>query len=178
MLRTRRMQHRDVARVEAAYRATHERLWRSLFLWCGRADVASEAESEAFAQVCRCVADVRDIEAWVWRSAFRIARGLLTERPAVTTDPEAITVMVAEVDDPGARATAGHGSTGNVADVIELADALSRLSEAQRRCVVLRHVGGFSSSQIAELVDATPGAVRVHIHRGLQNLRRLMEPQP
>jgi RNA polymerase sigma-70 factor (ECF subfamily) len=169
------MRHNDAARVEAAYRATHERLWRSLFLWCGRADIASEAESEAFAQVCRCVADVRDIEAWVWRSAFRIARGLLTERPALDLGPEA---AIASYSNAAGGVPDNRSSDLDLTDVVELADALARLSEVQRRCVVLRHVGGFSSSQIAELVDANPGAVRVHIHRGLQNLRRLMEPQP
>src|SRR3954452_4927403 len=67
----------DQDRVEAVFRSVHRRLWRSLLLFTGDAELASDAVAEAFAQVLRRGGAVDDVEAWVWRSAFRIAGGLL-----------------------------------------------------------------------------------------------------
>jgi len=66
--------------VEAVYRSVHPRLWRSLLSYTGDAELASDAEAEAFAQVLRRGDAVDDVAAWVWRSAFRIASGLLATR--------------------------------------------------------------------------------------------------
>ena len=58
----------DQDRVEAVYRSVHPRLWRSLLSYTGDAELASDAEAEAFAQVLRRGDAVDDVEAWVWRS--------------------------------------------------------------------------------------------------------------
>ena len=74
----------DQDRVEAVYRSVHPRLWRSLLSFTGDAELASDAEAEAFAQVLRRGDAVDDVEAWVWRSAFRIAWGLVAARSSST----------------------------------------------------------------------------------------------
>ena len=48
--------------------------------YTGDAELASDAEAEAFAQALRRGEAVDDVAAWVWRSAFRIASGLLATR--------------------------------------------------------------------------------------------------
>ena len=55
----------DMDRVEAAYRAVHTRLWRALLAFTGDAELASDAEAEAFAQALRRGDAVEDVEAWV-----------------------------------------------------------------------------------------------------------------
>jgi DNA-directed RNA polymerase specialized sigma24 family protein len=65
----------DQGRVEAVYRSLHPRLWRSLLAYTGDAELASDAEAEAFAQVLGRGDAVDDVAAWVWRSAFHIASG-------------------------------------------------------------------------------------------------------
>lgn len=52
--------------------------------------------------------------------------------------------------------------------------ALRSLSHEQRTAVVLRHLLNYSPSEIAELVDASPAAVRTRIHRGLLALRNIL----
>src|SRR5215217_8199313 len=69
-----------VSRVETAYRSIHPVLWRALLAYTGDREMASDAESEAFAQVLRRGDDVVDVASWVWRSAFAIAGGLLQRR--------------------------------------------------------------------------------------------------
>jgi DNA-directed RNA polymerase specialized sigma24 family protein len=66
--------------VEAVYRSVHPRLWRSLLSYTADAELASDAEAEACAQVLRRNDAVEDVAAWVWRSAFRIASGMLAAR--------------------------------------------------------------------------------------------------
>jgi hypothetical protein len=110
----------DQDRVEAVYRSIHPRLWRSLLAYTRDAELASDAEAEAFAQVLRRGDAVDDVEAWVWRSAFRIASGLL----AAWSNSTAVGTV--------------HGSTpstGSVAEFLSLLADLSRSSGRASRCV-------------------------------------------
>jgi RNA polymerase sigma factor (sigma-70 family) len=141
-----------VDRVEAAYRAIHPRLWRALLSFSGDADMASEAEAEAFAQAIRRGDDIDDVGRWVWRSAFLIAGGMLSDRRRSNGD----------VPDVDADTPASLG---------EFLGLLGGLSEQQRACITLRYVGRFTPAEIAELLETTPGTVRVQLHRAHSALR-------
>lgn len=141
-------------RVGAVYRSIHPRLWRSLLTYTGNPELASDAEAEAFAQVLRRGDAVEDVAAWVWRSAFRIAAGLLSARRG-------------HDDVPSARAT----PPGPADSVTEFMALLADLSAQQRACVALRYVGDYTSSEIGELLGTTAGAVRVQLHRAHAALR-------
>ena len=149
----------DQDRVEAVYRSTHPRLWRSLFAYTGSAELASDAEAEAFAQVLRRGDAVDDVAAWVWRSAFRIASGLLSTRSR-----RPIEIELAQ--DP-------EVATDSVAEFMAL---LADLTSQQRACVALRYVGNYTSPEIGELLGTSASAVRVQLHRAHAALRHtLME---
>jgi RNA polymerase sigma-70 factor (ECF subfamily) len=144
-------------RVEAVYRAVHPRLWRALLAYTGDAELASDAEAEAFAQVLRRGDDVDDVEAWVWRSAFRIAAGLLAATPSST--------------DLGAVDGWWTPPSGSVVEFLGL---LAGLSPQQRACVALRYVGEYTSPEIGELLGTTAGTVRVQLNRAHATLRQSM----
>jgi RNA polymerase sigma-70 factor (ECF subfamily) len=141
--------------IEGVYRAQRDRLWRSLVLSFGDREVASDSMAEAFAQLIARGDGVRDPEAWVWRSAFRIAAGQMARRT-----PGQLPVDV--VDD-------------NLVEVVEVLDALARLSPEQRTAVVLADYAGYRHAEIARLVGSSPGAVAVRVHRGRRRLRVLLE---
>jgi RNA polymerase sigma-70 factor (ECF subfamily) len=141
-------------RVEAVFRSVHTRLWRSLFLYTGDAELASDAVAEAFAQVLRRGDAVDDVEAWVWRSAFRIAGGLVKAR-STSTDLD--------------RA---DGSTLSTGSLVEFLGLLAELSPQQRACVALRYVGDYTSPEIGELLGTTASTVRVHLNRAHAALRQ------
>ena len=150
----------DQDRVEAVYRSVHPRLWRSLLSYTGDAELASDAEAEAFAQVLRRGEAVDDVEAWVWRSAFRIASGLLEARSSP------------------ADLGPGSGSTPSTGSVAEFLGLLAELSPQQRACVALRYVGEYTSGEIGELLGTSAGTVRVQLHRAHVILRRtIMEAE-
>lgn len=142
----------DQDRVEAVFRRVHNRLWRSLLLFTGDAELASDAVAEAFAQVLRRGDAVDDVEAWVWRSAFRIAAGFSAR--SSSTD--------LAVDD----------STPPTGSLVEFLGLLRELSPQQRACVALRYVGEYTSPEIGELLGTSASTVRVHLNRAHAALRQ------
>ena len=56
----------------------------------------------------------------------------------------------------------------------EWARLLGRLPEAQRTAVVLRHVEGLPTSEIAEILGCPEGTAKSHVSRGLTRLRALL----
>jgi RNA polymerase sigma-70 factor, ECF subfamily len=144
--------------LEHLYRAHGDRLWRSLLAFAGDPDVASDAVAEAFAQALRRGAEIRDAERWIWRSAFKIAAGELKERRRFAPPS---TDARYELEEP-AR---------------ELVSALRQLSEKQRLSVVLHHAAGYPVREVAEILESTPAAVRVHLSRGRRRLRELLKEE-
>lgn len=60
----------------------------------------------------------------------------------------------------------------------ELAAALLRLTPAVRSAIVLRHVDGLSVAEVAEALGRPEGTVKAQVHRGLRELRALLEAAP
>jgi RNA polymerase sigma-70 factor (ECF subfamily) len=149
-------QELDSTAIERVFREEHTRLWRSLVLWSGDPEVASDAVAEAFAQVLARGDEVRDPAAWVWRAAFKIAAGELAARRSSGIP----------FDDRGVAAPEG------LVDVIR---ALAALSPKQRASVVLADYAGYPHAEIARLLGSTTSAVGVHVHRGRRTLRALLE---
>jgi RNA polymerase sigma factor (sigma-70 family) len=57
----------------------------------------------------------------------------------------------------------------------ELAAALLRLTPAVRAAIVLRHVDGLSVAEAAEALGRPEGTVKAQVHRGLRELRLILE---
>jgi RNA polymerase sigma-70 factor (ECF subfamily) len=141
--------------VEALYRKDGDRLWRALFAYCGSADVASDSVAEAFAQALRRGGALRDPQAWVWRTGFRIAAGELKKREATTPMMPDGGYLEGEVD---------H----------ELVDALALLPPKQRAAVVLFYYADDSVSQIARRTGMSQLAVRANLSRGRRRLKEIL----
>lgn len=62
---------------------------------------------------------------------------------------------------------------GELTDVLER--ALAELPEMYREAIILTKVTGLSLSEAAEVVGATPSAVKLRVHRGYKMLREVLE---
>jgi RNA polymerase sigma factor (sigma-70 family) len=141
--------------VERSYREHADRLWRALVLYCGDREVANDAVSEAFAQAIGRGSAIEDVDRWVWRSAFNIARGDLKRRGRQTPIvPDGLAELPVET--------------------IDLVRALAELTPKQRASIVLHHYAGYSTKETAEIIGSTAGAVGTHLERGRERLRRLL----
>lgn len=141
--------------LEQLYREHGNRLWWALVAFSGDREIASDAESEAFAQALRRGDAIKDALAWVWRAAFRIAAGELQRRRTVApplADPSY------ELPEPAAHVT----------------QALRELPPQQRAAVVLHYYADKPIREIAELLGTSSSTVAVHLHRGRNRLRDLL----
>lgn len=148
-------------RVHEAWVANADALWRSVRAWSADPDIASDAVAEAFAQALRRGEVIDDVGRWTGRAAFRIAAGMLQARrlagSELTGDPP--------------------GGDWLPEDTVALLEALRRLTDEDRMVAVLAMVGGWPAKDIAAVIDSTPGAVRVRLHRTRKRLRTLLEDE-
>lgn len=152
-----------VLRLRDVYEADHARLWRSVYAFGGSRDVADEATAEAFAQALRRGGDLRDVQAWVWRSAFAIARGELVARRRRGVGDG--------VDESGASTAAGDDG------LAQLLEALGELEPADRELLVLCHVGGWRPSELAPILGVAGPVLRVRLHRATRRARHILEQE-
>lgn len=141
--------------LERLYREKGGRMWRAVFAFAGDPEVASDALLEAFAQALRRGEAIHDAERWLWRAAFRIAAGELKNRRMTSV---ATIEQVYEMEEPA------H----------DLLMALRSLSKMQRASVVLHHMAGYRTAEVARILGSTNAAVKVHLMRGRRRLRELL----
>ncbi len=53
--------------------------------------------------------------------------------------------------------------------------ALNQLNEIQRECVALHYLENFTHKEIAEILSLKVGTVKSHIHRGIKNLKIILQ---
>jgi RNA polymerase sigma-70 factor (ECF subfamily) len=62
-------------------------------------------------------------------------------------------------------------------ELLGLAAALGQLSDERRTAVELHHLQGLKLQETAEIMGKTKAAVAQLVHRGLQDLEKLLDPQ-
>jgi RNA polymerase sigma-70 factor (ECF subfamily) len=142
-------------RLEEVYRAHRERLWRSLFAFTGDRNVAEDALAETFAQALARGEEIERIDAWVWRTAFRVAAGQMKERESRPLPERDQAYYLPEPVD-------------------HLVRALRRLSPRQRLAVVLHDYGDRPTHEIAAHLGTSRATVYVHLSEGRRKLRRML----
>jgi RNA polymerase sigma factor (sigma-70 family) len=119
--------------------------------------IADDAVAEAFAQAASGLDRIRDLRAWVFRTAFRVAAAELQSRGrfvSLETQPE-----IESSEAPGPSM------------FFDALEAASRLSPRQRSVFVLRDLLQFSTRETAGILATSDVAVRVHLHAAHRRLR-------
>jgi RNA polymerase sigma-70 factor (ECF subfamily) len=142
---------------------------------CGNHDVAEELTQSVFATLAEKLPaggyDERGrFEAWLFRVAANrvrdhVRRGRLRH---VSQDPETL-------DREHVARDAYEPGESNATELADLRAAMHGLTEADREVIELRHHGGLSFKQIAELLDEPLGTLLARHHRALRKLRETME---
>jgi RNA polymerase sigma factor (sigma-70 family) len=134
-------------------------------------DVALELTAETFAQAWTSRRRFRDLAdgtaaPWLFAIARRVLSASVRKRRLETSALERLRVELPT------RATNSHWRILLDDDLLL---AVRDLPKQQREAVVLRVLGGFSYSAIAERVGCTATAARIRVSRGLKTLRARME---
>ena len=137
---------------------------------CGDHQDAEDLTQETFIRAYRALggydADrVRSLQLrpWLWTIAMNLGRNHIRDSSRRPTYVELATE--AATDDPEPVDSAAWDRR------------LSALSEAQRKAVVLRHVVGLGTAEIATATGRPEGTVKADIHRGLARLRQIREEE-
>lgn len=102
------------------------------------------------------------VEPWLWTIALNLGRNSLRDR---SRRPTYVEMVDAGVEDP------------EPVDGVAWDNRLGRLNSHQRTAVVLRHVIGLGTTDIAKATGRPEGTVKADIHRGLARLRHTMEEE-
>lgn len=146
----------SVGEVESVYRQDGDRLWRALYAFSGSESVASDSVAEAFAQALGRGPAIRDVRAWVWRSAFRLAKGDLKDQSSLSHGPMP------------------EGAFHDAHPDEQLLAALQGLTSQQRAVIVLYYYADCPVREISRRTGINPLAVRAHLSRGRKHLRVLL----
>jgi RNA polymerase sigma factor (sigma-70 family) len=139
----------------------HPRLVRAVELLLGDRAVAEEVAQEALLRAASRWERVRNLESpggWTHRVAINLATSQLRRRQV-------------ERRARARLATAEVAHAPETEDALLVRAALARLTPAQRRVLVLRHVLGWTAGDIAELDGGSADAVRQQLHRARTALR-------
>lgn len=150
----------------------HTSVYRFLLYRTRSTQVAEDLTSETFFRALRSMNAFRwqgkDFGAWL----MTIARNLCTDHfKAGRTRLEVAT------DDMGAHDASTEGPEAAVLASLTnelLVEALTRLPEEQRDCLVMRFLQGLSISETASVLDRSDGAVKQLQLRGVRNLAKLL----
>lgn len=115
---------------------------------------------------------------WLASIAVNLARNR-RRRHDDRQPPGALEPLLDAGFDPPANGRTGPAAAADRRETQrELAAALLGLTPAVRAAIVLRHVDGLSVAEVAEALDRPEGTVKAQVHRGLRELRRLLESTP
>jgi RNA polymerase sigma factor (sigma-70 family) len=144
--------------VADLYRESYGEMVRVARLLVGSPEAAADLVQDAFVEVHRRWDDLDRPAAYLRRSVVNRCRG--HHRRRLTQ-----------------RAGMRKLSSGATRDETrELTDAIARLRYRERAAIVLRFYADLPDADIAELLGCRPGTVASLVHRGLERLRKVIEP--
>lgn len=164
---------------EAGFRFVYRRIQPGLLRYLGvlvgdqdAEDVASESWGQAVRDLAKFHGDVDGFRAWLTTIARNRALDHVRahgRRPAVPAPNEDLPEPApgGDADDEAIEAISTRAAMSLIA----------QLPREQAEAVMLRSVMGLDAKRAAQVLGRRPGAVRTAAHRGLKNLRQLLEDQ-
>ncbi len=162
---------------ERAWRSIIEQFSHRVFGYlranCGDPELAEEIAQSVFCTVVKKLPEYTELgkfEQWLFRIAMNRLRDEMRRRKrhAIPMEQPTLTALAGASQET----VAGPDESGHLA---ALQRAMNQLSPEDQRIVHLRHHGGLSFKQIANLLDQPLGTVLARQHRALKKLRELME---
>ena len=144
-----------VARLDALYRAEYGGMVRLAYTLLGSNAEAEEIVQDSLLEVYRRWHEIRKPGAYLRCAVVSRCRSALQRRRTRPAEPH---------EEPSVSAEAN-----------ELRDVLARLSDEQRLVVVLRYYGGYSSADVAAMLQVPASTVRSHLRRGLTAIKKELE---
>ncbi len=147
----------------------------------GSSGQADDMLQTLFVRLLEKIKDYRDdgrFEHWLFRIAANLVRDEHRKVKRRRTRAFSEISDGEEADAPLRLADDGEGPGHRLEQaeqVDRLQDALMQLPESDRQVILARHYGELSFKELAEQFQIPLGTALAKVHRGLKNLRRLMD---
>ena len=164
---------RDRAAFAPLYRRYLDRVYGYAFYLLGDHHDAEDVTERTFLAALDALDRFRDegatFRAWLFRIAHNHVANVLRARGRRPTAP---------LEAAGEPADGGwsdpEGLVARADDARKLRAAVANLPDDRRQIIVLRFVDGLSTREIADVLERSPGAVRVLQHRALRDLAKAL----
>jgi len=167
--------------AELAWRKIIERLGPRVFALvrarCGDAELAEEIAQSVFVTVAEKLAGMSDrsgFESWVFTIALNRLRDEMRRRTRHARPSGDLEALGGKTGDP-AFSSAPMLPEDADPRIRDLERAMQELSPADREIIDLRHLGGLSFQQMADLLNEPLGTLLSRHHRAVARLRASME---
>jgi DNA-directed RNA polymerase specialized sigma24 family protein len=147
---------------EAFYLASYEGLVRLAYVLTSSREIAEDLVQDSFVRLHRHYENVESPDRYIRRTVVNASRSHFRRAGRERDKRPLLYVVPGGGDAPGASG--------------ELNDVLLTLPYRQRAAVVLRYYSDLSENEIAEILGCRPGTVGSLIHRGLERMRKAIEP--
>ena len=143
---------------------------------CGNNELAEEITQSTFCTVVMKIGQYTEVgrfEAWLFRIAMNRLRDEMRrrKRQARPVEDEVLTSLAGGIDpDQNKQSDADSEQLAN------LRQAMQRGEEEELKVIQMRHYGGLSFAQIAQVLDQPIGTVLARQHRALKKLKELLGP--
>jgi RNA polymerase sigma-70 factor (ECF subfamily) len=135
----------------------------------GTPDDAADAVQSALIKAYRSLGRCRDPErvgSWLFRIGANACKDLLKSRRA-TVPVEAVHGLEAEEGDPEREAERSRVRS-------EIDRALASLAVEQREAFVMKHIEGWSYTEMSRILDVSVPALKMRVHRAREELQDLL----
>jgi RNA polymerase sigma-70 factor (ECF subfamily) len=163
----------DSAAFATLYRRYLDRVYGYAFYQLGDHHDAEDVTERIFLAAFRALPDFNDqgssFRAWLFRIAHNTIANAHRSRARKRTEP-----LPDDFERPAPDADPAR-QVALADDLRAIRRAVSRMPDDRRQVILLRFVDDLSTSEIAQVLDRSPGAVRVLLHRSLRELAARLE---
>jgi RNA polymerase sigma-70 factor (sigma-E family) len=157
------------AALTVLFDTEYPRLRGLAYVLLGDAHVAEEIAQEAFVRAFSSWTRMRDLD-WPTGYLRKIVINLCRGRIRRQRIEARVNALVDSRPDPA------KGWDEQRSDVrLDLWEAVRRLPERQRACIVLRYLEDMSDSEVARVLGCSSGTVKTHMSRARSSLERMLD---
>jgi RNA polymerase sigma-70 factor (ECF subfamily) len=161
--------------MESEFIAAYDRFADAIFRFCiirvGDRDVARDIMQETFTRAWEHIASGKPVDR-MRPFLYRIASNLIIDR---ARKHQVLSLDALMEDEHFVPPSADKGNPQDAAMIAEMMRAVDRLDEKYRTPIILRYVEGMDVGDIARVVNESENTVSVHLHRGIEKLRELLD---
>jgi RNA polymerase sigma-70 factor (ECF subfamily) len=154
------------------YQRYADAIFRYVYYRVGARDVAEDLVGDVFVRAMEGLPAYRDtgspFKAWLYRIAHARVVDHYRRQQVRRTMPLDEQIAASGKADPDELVA--HRDEAR-----RIWAMLPQLTDEQQQVISLRFVAGFSTAEVAEMLEKTEGAIRAMQHRALASLRRLLE---